>query len=194
MLIGAAVLLLFLIAVLAIPVTLRFQVFWRDTLEDDVSLRWAFGLLRLRIPLSRPKKTAPEDERPKKTDRVERTPKKKRNFLAALRQKRFRQRVFAFFGDLWRAVHKNDISLRVRLGLGDPADTGQLWAIVGPLAGMLAAAREASIAIEPEFSDATFELETSGSIQIIPLQMIYLALALVFSPAVWHGIRAMRTA
>ena len=106
--------------------------------------------------------------------------------------KPFRQRVFRFIRAVWRAIHKQDLRLRMRIGLGDPADTGQLWALVGPLSGLLANNREASIEIEPEFFDAIFELDSSGSIRIIPLQLLYLAVGLLLSPSVWQGIREMR--
>ena len=193
MLTGAAVFLLFLVALLAVPMTLRFQVSWRESLRDDVRLQWAFGLLRVRIPLSPAKKPAAEDEEDREeSDGSARRPRKKRNFFAAFRVAKFRQRLFRFLGDFWRAVQKNDLNFRLRLGLGDPAETGQLWAVVGPLAGMLAGVRNASIAIEPEFSDATFELDTSGSIRVVPLQMIYLILGLLLSPSVWQGMRRMR--
>ena len=96
--------------------------------------------------------------------------------------------------DFWHAVRKRHVSLHIRIGLGDPADTGQLWAVVGPVAGVLATIQEASIEIEPEFFDTTFELDGSGNIRLIPLQMIYLIVALLLSPAVWQGISKMRTA
>ena len=99
-----------------------------------------------------------------------------------------------FIHELWHAIQKRDVSLRIRIGLDDPADTGQLWAILGPVAGMLANVRQASIEIEPEFSVSTFELDSSGTIRIIPLQLLYLILALLLSPAVWRGIRQMRKA
>ena len=192
MLTGATVFLLFLIALLAIPVTLRFQVSWREALHEDVQLQWAFGLVRVRIPLR--SKAGPSDNgrRKQKARPPERESRKRMNVLGALRQQRFRRRVVRFFKDLWHAIHKRDLSLRIRVGLGDPADTGQLWAVVGPAAGMLTTIQEASIRIEPEFADPTFELDSSGVIRLIPLQMIYLITALLLSPPVWRGVRAMR--
>ena len=94
--------------------------------------------------------------------------------------------------DIWRAVHKQNLVLRVRIGLGDPADTGRLWALVGPVSGMLATARDASIEIEPEFIDAVFELDSSGNIRVLPLQMVYLMFGLLISPSFWHGFRHLR--
>jgi hypothetical protein len=195
MLTAAAAFLLLLIALLAIPVTLRFQLSWRQGLRDDLRLRWAFGLISLRIRSARSRAPSPEDEgREPRVARAKPATRKKRNFFGAFRQASFRRRIIRFVGELWRAVHKENINLRVRLGLGDPAETGQLWAFVGPVAGLLASVRGASIRIEPDFFDATFELDTSGSIRLIPLQMIYLVLALLLSPPFWQGMRQFGSA
>ncbi len=102
--------------------------------------------------------------------------------------------MFRFVADLWRAIRKQDVNLRIRLGLGDPADTGRLWAVVGPVAGLLANVEEASVEIEPDFMDAVFELESSGEIRLIPLQILYLVVALLLSPPVWLGVKRMRRA
>lgn len=98
-----------------------------------------------------------------------------------------------FGADLWHALRKRDIKLHLRLGLGDPADTGQLWAVVGPLAAMLAGVKDVEVEIEPEFLDAVFELESRGTLRLIPLQILWLAVALLFSPGLWRGIRLMRS-
>ena len=114
--------------------------------------------------------------------------------MVALRQSAFRRRLFRFIGDIWHAIHKQHVVLRMRIGLGDPADTGQLWAVVGPLSGMLATVQEAMIEIEPEFIDTVFELDSSGNIRIIPLQLLSIVLGLLLSPAFWRGVNQMRDA
>jgi len=195
MLTGVAAFLVLLIALLAIPVTLEFRVSWQETLEDDIRLQWAFGLVRVRIPALQSKPSLRGGaESQRSLARSERPSPKKPRALRVLWQKRFRRRIIRFVGDLWHALYKKNIRLRVRIGLGDPAETGQLWALVGPVAGMLATIQGASIAIEPEFLDATFELDTSGSIRLIPLQMIYLTVALLLSPPVLQGIWRVRMA
>ncbi len=168
---------LFLIAVLAIPVTLTYQLSWPQDSQQDTLLEWAFGLVKVRIPAAEPRAHSSG---------------KRTNVLAAVRLKPFRRRIVRFISDLWRAIHKEDVSLHVRMGLGDPADTGQLWAIVGPIAGSLATVQGAAIAIEPEFSDSTFELNSAGSIRLIPLQLIYMTIALLLSPPIWQGVVKMR--
>jgi len=114
------------------------------------------------------------------------------NGFTAFMQTALLRRMLRFISDLWRSVRKEDVQLNVRLGLGDPADTGQLWAVVGPIAGILADVEGAAIAIVPDFVDATVELDSRGSIRLTPLHILSLAAALLFSPPVWRGLRAAK--
>ena len=193
MLNGLLVFLLLLIGLLAIPITLIFQISWQQAVQNNVKLLWAFGLVQIRLPLFRTKAPSPGDDGlARRAGRFEQSSRNKREVFAVIRQKKFRRRIIRFTSDVWQAIHKENIRLRVRVGLGDPADTGQLWAVLGPVSGMLANFQEVSMNIEPDFFDTTLELDSSGSIRIIPLQMIYLITALLLSPPVWQGIKRMR--
>lgn len=114
------------------------------------------------------------------------------NFFKLIWNKSFRRRIIKYVSDMWHAIQKKNIRLHMRLGLGDPAETGQLWAILGPVLGVLVNTQEASLEVEPEFIDVVFELEGSGSIRIIPLQLLYLTSAMLLSPTVWQVIRKAR--
>jgi hypothetical protein len=192
---GVVLFLLVLIALLAVPVTMTFQLSWRQVFEGSLKLQWLFGLVRIELPVSHSNIQAlPGNKIKQHTQKkapCKKAPGKKSNPIAAIRQKSFRRRIIRFIRDVWRAIHKRDVRLRVRIGLGDPADTGQLWALVGPVSGVLTIAQEVSIDIEPEFIDTVFELDSSGNIRIIPLQMVYLTLALLLSPSIWRGIKQM---
>lgn len=196
MLTGVAAFLLLLIALMAIPVTLTFQASWPQLFQGDIKLQWAFGLVRVRLPSFQSKAPSSEgEELARKIERPKDSSRKKRNtFARVLRQQSFRRRIIRFVRDFWHAVHKRDVVLRMRIGLGDPADTGQLWSFVGPVSGMLTNIKDASFIIEPDFFDTTFELEGSGHIRFIPLQIIYLTIGMLLSPSVWQGIRQMRKA
>lgn len=196
MLTGVIAFLLLLIILLAIPVTLTFQVSWQQAFQGYVKLHWLFGLVRMRLSPSQSKAPSPEAEAvAQKIDRFEHSTRKKKqnvNVIAIIRQKAFRRRIVRFIRDFWRAIHKRNVSLSVRIGLGDPADTGQLWAVVGPVAGMLSNVQAASIEVVPDFFDTTFEIDSSGIIRIFPLLIIYLAVGLLLSPPVWRVIKLMR--
>ena len=194
MLTAILVILLVFVVLLAVPVTLIYQVSWRQAYQGKMTLHWLFGLVRIQLPIAETEKTAEEIKTVTRKKRVKKSSATKSNPIAAIMQKHFRQRILRFIRDLWRAIHKQHLSFRVRIGLGDPADTGQLWAIIGPLSGMLACVKEASIEIKPEFVDTVFELDSSGNIRFIPLQMIYLVIGLLLSPSIWKGIQQIRKA
>ncbi len=178
------VILLLLVALLAVPLTLRFHIRWERAFSARVRMQWGFGLVQ--FTLARPISETPF----RRTSRHRGKPAaSKFSFGKALRKKSFRQRLQRFIGELWRTFKKRDMMLQLRVGLGDPAATGQLWALLGPLGGMLENMRDADITIEPEFIDQAFELESSGNVQVIPLQLLGVILALLLSPVLWQGIR-----
>jgi len=110
--------------------------------------------------------------------------------LTALRQAAFRRHVYRFIRDIVQAANFHELGFQMRLGLGDPADTGRLWAFVGPLNAVAQNVPNARISIEPEFMDAVFEFDTHGRFRIVPLQ--FLALAVVFALST-PSLRAWRT-
>lgn len=195
MLTGVAVFLVLLIGLLAIPVSVTFQVSWPRAFQDNIELKWAFGLVSLGFPSDRSQAPSTQEEiLEQRLEHVGSSSRKNHNILPLIRQKVFRRRIIKFVCDLWHAFHKRDIICRLRIGLGDPADTGLLWSFIGPVAGILANFKDASFEFEPEFIDTTFELDSSGSIRFIPLQIIYLIIGMLLSPSVWQGLNLMRKA
>jgi len=190
MLTGVLAFLLAVILLLAIPITLDFRISWPRAPRRDVELGWAFGLVHLRVPVGRA--TGKEGTTAEKSRARRSKPRRKWRFGSLVRHKPFRRRITRFAANLWRAVHKKDLELDVRLGLDDPADTGQLWAFVGPVSGILADSREARIRIKPDFTEEILQLNGSGRIRIVPLQVICLAAALLLSPSIWAGIGRAR--
>lgn len=193
MLVGVALFLALLISLLAIPITLDFKFAWHQALEQNVRMRWAFGLVNVRIPSAGARDGSEKAVPSRKKRGAARSSRGPRHVLAAVRDGRFRRRILKFARDLWQAVRKQSIFLRLRIGLGDPADTGRLWGVIGPIAGMLSTVRDAKIQIEPEFFDPAFEMDTSGSIRVVPLHILGLVLGLLLSPSVWRGVRILRS-
>lgn len=200
MLTGLLVFALVVVALLAVPVSVDLDVDTAAARRQAVTLRWAFGLLTVRVPASdgraEARRRSGRDARAARKDaaRGARAGDRKTDWVVLVRQRDFRRRLLRFARDLWRAVHTEDLRLHLRVGLGDPADTGRLWAIAGPVAGMLAAVPSAVLRLEPEFLDAAFRVRGSGSLRFVPLQILGLAAALALSPAVWRGLRRARVA
>ena len=78
----------------------------------------------------------------------------------------------------------------MRLGLGDPADTGRLWAVVGPV-NAIARSRGADIRIEPDFLEPVLEIQADGHVAIVPLRILLLATGFVLSPPAIRAWRAL---
>ena len=182
---------------LAVPIVLTFRFEnagfeGMAAFEGQVTIRWLFGLVRCHISVPDDTKlhhSGTKRKAAKKHGKL-RKPSARSNFVAVLRQATFRRRVYRLVKDLIRATSLRQLSLRMRLGLGDPSDTGCLWAFVGPLHAAAQNLRNAEVRIEPEFMDAVFEFRAHGQARVIPLQWLGLAIGFALSPA---SIRAWRT-
>jgi hypothetical protein len=114
--------------------------------------------------------------------------------LAALRIEGFGWRLLRLARDLLRRVYVRDLSLRVRVGLDDPADTGRLWGVVGPLAAALPRPAAARVAVAPEFAREALEIDGRGSVRIVPLRLLLVLLVFALSPVTLRALHAMRAA
>jgi hypothetical protein len=192
MLAGFITFVLLLVAVLAVPIATSFRVSSRDAMNNRIDLQWAFGLVRVRLPFSHSKASSVSAQGTSKTfKRIAYSSRDKTQHFSLLQQKAFRQRIFKFVRDCWSAIYKRDINLRMQIGLGDPADTGQLWALLGPTAGLLSTIQWARIDIQPDFFDTTLEFDGSGYVRIVTLQIITLMFGLFLSPTIWRAIKLM---
>jgi hypothetical protein len=149
-----------MIALLAIPIEVGFEINRIEEIHGHVNLRWLFGMARFRIAIP----TAPKKPKPKrKAVAAKAAAGHKRKsaplkIFSVLKQPAFRRRAYRFIKSLLRATHSHNLHLRIRIGLGDPADTGQLWALLGPVSAIAANLHHANVLIEPEFINATIEL------------------------------------
>lgn len=186
-------LLALLIALLAVPLTVVFSVHRIKETKGVVRFRWLFGLVRfqLRIPQAAKARLRParaEGEKAKSASQRERKASAG-EVLSLIKQPAFRQRGYKFIRDMLRATHARNLFLRLRIGLGDPADTGCLWAIIGPIAALAQNLRSVAVRIEPEFVDPVFEIESHGRFRLVPIQFIALTVAFMLSPTMLRAWR-----
>jgi hypothetical protein len=171
---------------LAVPLDLSFRLRGMEPLVGRITVGWLFGLVRLRVDL--PGKEHGPDPGRRPQAKARRSGRGPMRALAVLRQAAFRDRVWRFLGALLRALHPDEFRLRLRLGLGDPADTGRLWAALAPLA--VALPHTADVRIEPDFLEPALDFDTSGRLRVVPLALLALAFAFALSPP---SLRAWRT-
>ena len=204
MLTAAAWFLAGVVVLLAVPVDLRVAVHYADALSVHVAIHWLFGLVRFAPRFLRDKEPSRPDEptaeqappapparttlepRPRKSPGVSLTERA----LAVLRSKGFMQRLLRLQRDLVRQFRTHDFSLYLRLGLDDPAATGQLWGLLGPVTGLLAGCRQGSVTLVPDFSGAVCLADGKGVIRFIPLRVIYILFGFLLAPALWRALWA----
>jgi hypothetical protein len=181
MLTAAAVFLACLIALLVIPVDVKCSVCCHETFRARVKIAWMFGLVRLPIP-SKTEKPSRQEPLPK-TGKEKPLHKGSRNMVTMLRSEGFGLRLVRFASDILSVMQVRIFRLRVRLGLEDPADTGQIWASVGPVTAMLAGARGMDIEIEPDFERAFLSVDGNAELRVIPIRVIVVVIPFIGSPA-----------
>lgn len=183
-----------LVALLAIPLTVAFSIHRIGETRGEFRFRWLFGLVRFRVRIPRTARAGPQSA-PRKTARSPGRKRKKGragNLLSLAGQTALRRRVFKFVRDILRAAHARDLSVRLRIGLGDPADTGRLWAVIGPLAVVAQSLRGAAVRIEPEFMEPILEVESHGRFRLVPIQFLALTATFMLSPTMlraWWRLR-----
>lgn len=194
------------VALLSVPVELWFDVERNGSRESSLqsagseakqvwtsrlTVRWMFGLVKVPVAGGPRKKR----RKPKR----ERIPKKKRRAFPAAKlrvmlQADFLQRVARWLGQTLRAIRWGEFRLRLRIGFDDPAETGYLWAVVGPVTALLPQRTLEALDLEPDFWEARFDLAARGRIRIFPAEVIGAALAFLLSPVtlrtLWQVVRA----
>ena len=188
MLLLGAIAFLFIIALLAIPVEIAFNIQRREMFYSSFSIGWLFGVVRLPLKMNGSEPSSKPQKRKKKRKGGE----SGRRTIAIAGNKSFRLRLIRFFKDIIGAVQVSGLTLRARLGLDDPADTGMLWGFIGPFSVLLAGIRKAVIRIEPEFMNETFEFESKGEIRVVPLKVITIIVFFILSPVTIRMIWMLR--
>jgi Protein of unknown function (DUF2953) len=179
---------------LAVPVDVGFDVRRREGFASQVRVRWLWGAVRIPVPAGGERKAAkPKRTKPRKPPKPGRTSGLRRA-LAMLGTPRFPGRVVRLVRGLLRRVRFRDLEVAARVGLDDPADTGRLWGLLGPVAALLAVPRAARIDLVPEFGGEVFHLDARGEARVVPGAVLLTVLAFLLAPATlraaWAGVRA----
>jgi hypothetical protein len=116
-----------------------------------------------------------------------------RRLWAFVDSRGFMGRLGRYLKRLWRALHVGELVGFARIGLDDPADTGQLWAIMGPVSVLLAQ-RYPDFKLAPSFAGARLDVEGRWRIAIVPLEVLAVTLAFALSPSTLRAaVAAWRT-
>ncbi|MGA8890194.1 MAG: DUF2953 domain-containing protein [Anaeromyxobacteraceae bacterium] len=190
-----AAVLLALGLVLAIPLEVEFHLERRAATRGRVVIRWLFGAIHAEVSVPSGRRAGKrEKSRARARDGEQgRRRGRGRRMLSAIRDDAFRARAWRFAQELLRAARLDDVYLHARLGLGDPADTGRLWALLGPVGAAASALPGVDVRLEPEFLDPVLEVEARGKAVVVPLEILVLVGAFLVAPVslrTWRMLRA----
>jgi hypothetical protein len=170
-----------------VPLELAFQAEVPGKPRASFRLLWFFGLVGKGI-------TGKGEQREKAvTKKPEKVKKRKRRFKDAfvvLRTKGLFKQFLVLIRDLLRCLKIKNLDADIRVGLGNPDDTGMLFAFVGPPVALLGSSVPCSIKVRPAFEDeVTFEGHARGKIRLRPIQLFPPVLKFLFSLATFRLLK-----
>ncbi len=184
-------LLLALLAVLALPIRLRLFATSAPVRRIRLELGLLGGLVpRIALVDSARAKTRQRPERPRKPEKPGRPARMRRR---PGRARRWAGRMLRAGPDLLTGLLRQFRVERLRadcaFGLGDPAETGELFGVIGPwlYGSRWAWADPGAVRLTPVFDRACLEGEAEAVISVVPLRLIPPAVA--FGWAVWGPAR-----
>lgn len=104
-----------------------------------------------------------------------------RRVAAFVQSRGLLRRARRYAGSIQRAIRVRELVGVARIGLDDPADTGELWGMVGP-ASVLLARRYPGFAIVPSFAGEEIDIEGRCRIAVVPLELLATTVAFALSP------------
>lgn len=177
---------LFLV-VLSVPLDLAFRLDVNDRTRFSVKLVWLFGLvgkeLGRRKKKAKPKKAKPKQAKEKKGSA--------RKALKILRTKGLLRQIKILVTDVFNSLSIRQLRANFRIGLDNPADTGLLFAFIGPTFVFFNPPDRYSINIKPSFEDeAILEGYMQAVVRLLPIRLVIPLLKFVFSLPTSRVIKA----
>jgi len=172
---------------LSVPVNMIFSADAAGSTRFRLKYSWCFGLVTGNI------------SRKEKRGRVEkkvRTEKKTgggniRLFLRIISVRGLAACVFRFLKDVTRCFSIIDLRADFRIGLADPAETGLLFAFLGPATVFANDLTPCYIRVEPRFLEDILEGSARGSVRVRPIRLTIPLVRLIFSPGAFRLIKTV---
>jgi len=149
--------------------------------KPKVRLRfsWLFGLVSREIIR---KKERPAEKRGAAKAKKKRWRLDTRVMFSILRTKGVLRRLKELLKDMFSCFNFRELVADFKIGLDDPADTGLLFAIIGPATVFFGSSHLHQIRVEPSFGgDAVFQGYSHGTVRLHPIRLVPPFLKFIFS-------------
>lgn len=158
------------IIVLAMTMPVKFQLRWRShpTSHFEVRARIIAGMAPPLVTRSgnRNQTTSTEDTRKRARSPVKHRRTRRLRILRAVRA------APDLIAGLVGPLRVESVTADATFGLGDPAETGQLYGILFPLIHSAAALPHTSICVRPDFSRHTLSGDVAATFRLVPLVLV----------------------
>ena len=178
--------LLFFLLLLAIPVDLVFCVEKEVAFKSRVRVGWMFGLIAKDIS---GKKEPEKEKRKRKRKRKDKSNTKP--LLAMFGAKGFLLKLLGLVRDILRLLNIRELEVNLRVGLDDPAETGLLFALVGPALVCAKSFSALDVQVEPDFEQENLQGYCKGDFRAFPIRFAGLIILFAFSPTTIRAIKAI---
>ena len=170
------------VLVLSIPIDLAFRLDVYGRPKFSLRLVWLFGLVSKELKRGKKK---PSKRKPRKR-------RGGRGIFRILRTKGLLRQLKALVMDILGCLKIRDLSIDFRVGLDNPADTGLLFATIGPSLIFLSPSVRRSISIKPSFEvEAVLEGYAQAAVRLRPIRLLVPLLRFVFSLAFLRVIKTV---
>jgi len=179
-----------LILVLSVPLDMVFHADVQGRPRFRLKLLWLSGLVSKEIT----RRKTPEEK--KKAVKGKRKPgegkRRLGDIFGILRTRGLLKRLTVLLRDILGCLKIRDLSADFRVGLDNPADTGLLFALIGPTTFWLGSSLPHQIRVQPSFADeAIFEGYSHGAVRLRPIQLVIPLLRFVSSLATIRVVKKL---
>ena len=181
----------FIMVVLCVPLDIVFNMDTNGRPRFTIRLLWLFGLVRKEI-----RKAEKKAERGKKGIKSKRRLRDRgrrvRAVITILRTKGMVKQLRRLSKETISRLQIRELGADVRVGLGGPAETGMLFAFIGPVVLFLSIFCSHRIHLQPSFGDeAVFEGHSFGTVRLRPIWLVPIFTRFAFSPATMRAAKAL---
>ena len=184
--VGLAILLLF---VLCVPLDATLDARVHGRLRFRVRLSWLFGLVQKEITGDKKKpEKKPEIAKGKRKHDWRRS----KGIFEIIRTKGLLKQLRGLIKSVLSRLTIRGFVANLKIGLEDPADTGFLFAIIGPAVHFLGSSHFREIKVQPSFGgEAVFESFSYGRVRLRPIQLLTPFLRFAFSLATIRVVKKL---
>jgi hypothetical protein len=185
-------LVLLLVLILALPVDLALRVRREERTRVAIRVRWLWASFQKGLMPRKPRAAEPPEEKPPAAPRKKRGPVRwPRYVLAAARTEGFLLRVLRLGPDLLRTLRLRELLVDLRLGLDDPALTGECYGGLCTVLVPLQSLTGSRLRIEPCFDGPVLEGSLETEIRVVPARILGAVLAFALSGPTLRAGRAV---